>query len=132
MAYNFDSSPTEHIFGDSNILVREDEPSSIISYMLGSTFYNEKLHRKREMRMSKATAGASHIFNGGNEKEKVENADQISQQQETKPFFSEMFPETDERERPWKFCEYKGLLPLGMTCVANTHHPSYSIQGWIN
>jgi hypothetical protein len=72
--------------------------------MLGSTFYNEKLHRKRELRMSKA-AGASNIFNE-NEKEKAESSDQPSQSpQETKPFFLEMFPETDERERPWKFCK---------------------------
>jgi hypothetical protein len=72
--------------------------------MLGSTFYNEKLHRKREMRMSKAAGAASDSFTGGGEKEKLDISDQSSQQ-ETKPFFSEMFPETDERERPWKFCK---------------------------
>ncbi|CAO3656450.1 unnamed protein product [Mucor fragilis] len=85
-------SPNEHIFADSNILVREDEPSSIISYMLGSTFYNEKLQRKQELRMSKA-----EIFNTNN-KEKPADATA-----ESKPFFSEMFPETDEREKPWRF-----------------------------
>ncbi|KAI7892595.1 uncharacterized protein EV154DRAFT_537401 [Mucor mucedo] len=101
-------SPTEHIFGDSNILVREDEPSSIISYMLGSTFYNEKLHRRRELRMSNAAGvSTSNIFTGGGEKEKSEAStnEHGNQQQETKPFFLEMFPETDERERPWKFCK---------------------------
>ncbi|KAF1801963.1 hypothetical protein FB192DRAFT_1281557 [Mucor lusitanicus] len=90
-------SPNEHIFADSNILVREDEPSSIISYMLGSTFYNEKLQRKQELRMSKA-----EIFNtttaNNNNKEKPTDATT-----ESKPFFSEMFPETDEREKPWRF-----------------------------
>ncbi|KAK4513876.1 uncharacterized protein ATC70_005882 [Mucor velutinosus] len=85
-------SPNEHIFADSNILVREDEPSSIISYMLGSTFYNEKLQRKQELRMSKA-----EIFNTNN---KEKSADATT---ESKPFFSEMFPETDEREKPWRF-----------------------------
>ncbi|GAN02437.1 conserved hypothetical protein [Mucor ambiguus] len=85
-------SPNEHIFADSNILVREDEPSSIISYMLGSTFYNEKLQRKQELRMSKA-----EIFNTNN-KEKLADATT-----ESKPFFSEMFPETGEREKPWRF-----------------------------
>ncbi|KAI8645607.1 hypothetical protein BD408DRAFT_67237 [Parasitella parasitica] len=85
-------SPNEHIFADSNILVREDEPSSIISYMLGSTFYNEKLQRKQELRMAKA-----EIFNAAN-KEKSTDATA-----ESKPFFSEMFPETDEREKPWRF-----------------------------
>lgn len=58
--------------------------------MLGSTFYNEKLQRKQELRMSKA-----EIFDAaGNSKEKTA---------ESKPFFSEMFPETDEREKPWRF-----------------------------
>lgn len=77
--------------------------------MLGSTFYNEKLHRRRELRMSKAAGvSTSNIFTGG-EKEKSDNNttnDHANQQQETKPFFLEMFPETDERERPWKFCMY--------------------------
>lgn len=75
--------------------------------MLGSTFYNEKLHRKRELRMSNAAGvSTSNIFTGGGEKEKSDNnANEHANQQETKPFFLEMFPETDERERPWKFCK---------------------------
>ncbi|GAA5799820.1 hypothetical protein HPULCUR_005239 [Helicostylum pulchrum] len=104
-------SPTEHIFGDSNILVREDEPSSIISYMLGSTFYNEKLHRKRELRMSKAAGSSTSNIFTDNEKEKEKSDQNVTEestnQQESKPFFLEMFPETDERERPWKF-SFKG------------------------
>ncbi|KAI9482790.1 MAG: hypothetical protein EXX96DRAFT_593877 [Benjaminiella poitrasii] len=80
-------SPNEHIFADSNILVREDEPSSIISYMLGSALYNEKLRRKQELRMSKVSPPSF------DNREKMANE---------KPFFSEMFPETDERERPWR------------------------------
>lgn len=76
--------------------------------MLGSTFYNEKLHRRRELRMSNAAGvSTSNIFTGGGEKEKSEAStnEHGNQQQETKPFFLEMFPETDERERPWKFCK---------------------------
>ncbi|KAI8364609.1 hypothetical protein BD560DRAFT_491198 [Blakeslea trispora] len=87
-------SPNEHIFADSNILVREDEPSSIISYMLGSTFYNEKLQKKQELRMSKA----SNLFDNESKEKQPE-----SPLNENKSFFSEMFPETDERERPWRF-----------------------------
>ena len=90
-------SPNEHIFADSNILVREDEPSSIISYMLGSTFYNEKLQKKQELRMSKA----SNLFDSESKEKPSE-----SPSTENKSFFSEMFPETDERERPWRFCKY--------------------------
>lgn len=79
-------------------MVREDEPSSIISYMLGSQFYEEKLQRKQQARMSKATS--SEIFQQDASKEKLD-MDPI----EGKSFFSEMFPETDEREKPWKFCK---------------------------
>ncbi|KAI7898306.1 uncharacterized protein BX663DRAFT_525376 [Cokeromyces recurvatus] len=68
-------SPNEHIFADSNILVREDEPSSIISYMLGSALYNEKLQHKQQLRMSN-----------------------VSNQN---PFYLEMFP--DETSQPWRF-----------------------------
>lgn len=64
--------------------------------------------------MSKATASNSIYDPSEAEKEKTESsiatADQLqtgqSPHQETKPFFLEMFPETDERERPWKFCKY--------------------------
>jgi len=60
--------------------------------MLGSTFYNEKLQRKQELRMSKA-----EIFDTNNKEKSTDAAT------ESKPFFSEMFPETDEREKPWRF-----------------------------
>ncbi|KAJ3024266.1 1-phosphatidylinositol-3-phosphate 5-kinase [Thoreauomyces humboldtii] len=40
-------APTEHIFPDSNVVVREDEPSSIIAFTLDSKHYKEKLHGMR-------------------------------------------------------------------------------------
>lgn len=77
--------------------------------MLGSTFYNEKLHRKRELRMSKAAGSSTSNIFTDNEKEKEKSDQNVTEestnQQESKPFFLEMFPETDERERPWKFCK---------------------------
>lgn len=75
--------------------------------MLGSTFYNEKLHRKRELRMSKAAGSSTSNIFTEKEKEKSDQnvTEESTNQQETKPFFLEMFPETDERERPWKFCK---------------------------
>ncbi|KAI8823387.1 uncharacterized protein EV422DRAFT_611449 [Fimicolochytrium jonesii] len=36
-------APTEHIFPDSNVVVREEEPSSIIAFTLDSKHYKEKL-----------------------------------------------------------------------------------------
>ncbi|KAJ1555792.1 1-phosphatidylinositol-3-phosphate 5-kinase [Cladochytrium tenue] len=35
--------PTEHIFKDSLVIVREDEPSSIIAFTLSSSYYKERL-----------------------------------------------------------------------------------------
>ncbi|KAI8896889.1 hypothetical protein BC833DRAFT_595714 [Globomyces pollinis-pini] len=43
----YPSNPTEHIFPDSLIIVREDEPSSIISFALSSAPYQEKLQAMR-------------------------------------------------------------------------------------
>ncbi|KAJ3173677.1 1-phosphatidylinositol-3-phosphate 5-kinase [Geranomyces variabilis] len=40
-------APTEHIFPDSNVVVREDEPSSIIAFTLDSKHYKEKLQGMR-------------------------------------------------------------------------------------
>ncbi|KAI8978967.1 hypothetical protein BDB01DRAFT_798761 [Pilobolus umbonatus] len=91
-------SSTEHIFVDSKILVREDEPSSIISYILVSTFYNEKLKNMQEMRMNawsrRADTTSTH---SGSEKihHELNEGDH--------EYFFDMFPETDERERPWRF-----------------------------
>ena len=36
-------NPTDHIFADSDIIVREDEPSSVIAMALNSEHYNQKL-----------------------------------------------------------------------------------------
>jgi 1-phosphatidylinositol-3-phosphate 5-kinase len=36
-------NPTDHIFIDSNVIVREDEPSSLIAFTLGSEDYQAKL-----------------------------------------------------------------------------------------
>ncbi|KAI8996739.1 hypothetical protein BC832DRAFT_297099 [Gaertneriomyces semiglobifer] len=41
-------APTEHIFPDSNVVVREDEPSSIIAFTLDSKHYKEKLYCIRQ------------------------------------------------------------------------------------
>lgn len=96
---SFSSSPTEHIFADSNILVREDEPSSIISYMLGSTFYREKLAKRQASRMSRVV---------GNRQESESISSLVSDTPtEEKLFYSEIFPETGETERPWRFCKIK-------------------------
>ena len=40
--------PTDHIFADSDIIVREDEPSSLIAFSLGSKDYQTKIGRFRD------------------------------------------------------------------------------------
>lgn len=40
-------APSEHIFVDSDVIVREDEPSSLIAFSLSSPDYLEKLHNMR-------------------------------------------------------------------------------------
>ncbi|KAI9715239.1 MAG: hypothetical protein M1812_006050 [Candelaria pacifica] len=40
--------PTEHLFADSDIIIREDEPSSLIAFALGSEDYLAKLKDIRE------------------------------------------------------------------------------------
>ncbi len=44
--------PAEHVFADSNIIVREDEPSSIIAFMLSSRNYREKLRLVKQQSAS--------------------------------------------------------------------------------
>jgi 1-phosphatidylinositol-3-phosphate 5-kinase len=41
------SNPSEHIFPDCPIIVREDEPSSIIAFALSSSHYIQKLQSMR-------------------------------------------------------------------------------------
>ena len=41
-------NPTDHIFADSDIIVREDEPSSLIAFALGAEDYKTKLAKIQE------------------------------------------------------------------------------------
>lgn len=42
--YFFNRQPTEYPFPDSFVVVREDEPSTIIAYTLSSDDYTDKMH----------------------------------------------------------------------------------------
>lgn len=46
-ALEYPINPTDHIFVDSDIIVREDEPSSVIALVLNSDDYQDKLARIR-------------------------------------------------------------------------------------
>lgn len=55
--------PTEHIFIDSDLIVREDEPSSLIAFALESSDYSSKIQRFRDQanraEQARKDAGAS-------------------------------------------------------------------------
>lgn len=40
---NYPTHPTEHIFVDSNVIIREDEPSSLIAFCLSTSDYKQKM-----------------------------------------------------------------------------------------
>lgn len=40
---DYPTSPTEHIFVDSDVIIREDEPSSLISFCLSTSDYKQKM-----------------------------------------------------------------------------------------
>ncbi|GME79245.1 unnamed protein product [Ambrosiozyma monospora] len=48
-------SPSEHIFVDSDVIVREDEPSSIIAFCLNTSDYSSKLYS------TQSTAANAHV-----------------------------------------------------------------------
>ncbi|KAF5094557.1 hypothetical protein D0Z00_003498 [Geotrichum galactomycetum] len=50
-------APSEHIFVDSDVIVREDEPSSLIAFSLSSPDYLEKLHNMRSSHPSNTESG---------------------------------------------------------------------------
>lgn len=61
-SYSFRSA-SEHVFTDSIIIVREDEPTSIIAFTLASKTYRDRLrsvgHNRRETRRTDGTAESS-------------------------------------------------------------------------
>ena len=49
--------PTDHVFADSDVIVREDEPSSLIAFVLGSQAYAAKL---KSLEAESANLGLQH------------------------------------------------------------------------
>jgi 1-phosphatidylinositol-3-phosphate 5-kinase len=56
-------SASEHVFTDSTIIVREDEPTSIIAFTLASKTYRDRLrsvgHHRRDTRRTDGTTETS-------------------------------------------------------------------------
>lgn len=54
------SASTEHVFADSRVIVREDEPTSIISFILSSKSYRDKMrniaHQQRTRKAGSTTS----------------------------------------------------------------------------
>ncbi|KAF0464781.1 1-phosphatidylinositol-3-phosphate 5-kinase [Gigaspora margarita] len=75
-------NPTEHVFSDSSIIVREDEPGSIIAFALSSKEYLEKLKTMQQTnqnndtsddRFSSKSAKSANLVADGDENNDVED-----------------------------------------------------------
>lgn len=64
--------PTEHLFPDSFVAVKEDEPSTIIAYTLSSEDYLDKMHDIQNERHNAGTATNESMMN--EKKVPLENA----------------------------------------------------------
>jgi 1-phosphatidylinositol-3-phosphate 5-kinase len=57
-------SASEHVFTDSSVIVREDEPTSIIAFTLASKTYRDRLrsvaHVRRDSRRTDAATDSSY------------------------------------------------------------------------
>ncbi|TGZ81862.1 hypothetical protein EX30DRAFT_395248 [Ascodesmis nigricans] len=57
--------PTDHVFNDSDIIVREDEPSSLIAFALNGSHYIEKLREIRQQDREQMGMTGDHEMAGG-------------------------------------------------------------------
>jgi hypothetical protein len=75
--------------------------------MLGSTTYNDKLKQMQAIRMAMARDDTS-LYSESEKNEKNgalgSSADTLIENEGS--FYSEIFPETEERERPWRFSKF--------------------------
>ncbi|KTW26813.1 uncharacterized protein T551_03275 [Pneumocystis jirovecii RU7] len=58
-ALNYPLNPSEHVFTDSDIIVREDEPSSLIAFILSSADYLDKLKEMEHIKVLHTIFGNS-------------------------------------------------------------------------
>lgn len=66
-------SVSEHVFADSRIIIREDEPTSIIGFTLASRPYQDKLRNLAyQQRTAKKQEGAVDVASNGETLEKLE------------------------------------------------------------
>jgi 1-phosphatidylinositol-3-phosphate 5-kinase len=66
-------SVSEHVFADSRIIIREDEPTSIIAFTLASRPYQDKLRNlTHQLRTVKRQDGANDEGSSGESREKVD------------------------------------------------------------
>lgn len=70
---SYSRSVSEHVFADSRIIIREDEPTSIIAFTLASRPYQDKLRSlAHQLRSVRKQEGAIDETVTGDNREKVE------------------------------------------------------------
>lgn len=53
---NYPTLPTEHIFVDNDVIIREDEPSSLIAFCLSTSDYKQKMTKLESQQQTAGTA----------------------------------------------------------------------------
>ncbi|SMN19246.1 similar to Saccharomyces cerevisiae YFR019W FAB1 1-phosphatidylinositol-3-phosphate 5-kinase [Maudiozyma saulgeensis] len=51
----YPTSPTEHVFSDNTVIIREDEPSSLIAFCLNTTDYRTKINKMETQHKQKVS-----------------------------------------------------------------------------
>lgn len=63
----YPTCPSEHIFTDSDVIIREDEPSSLIAFCLSTSDYrNKMMNLNAQQQQQQQTAEAAPAKTGGN------------------------------------------------------------------
>ncbi|KAF3081021.1 1-phosphatidylinositol-3-phosphate 5-kinase [Orbilia oligospora] len=64
-ALDYPLMPSDHVFSDSDVIVREDEPSSLIAFTLGMPSYNSMLAQLRADAMNSLESSVGTIMHEG-------------------------------------------------------------------
>lgn len=61
----YPTSPTEHIFMDNDVIIREDEPTSLVAFCLSSNDYLKKVHAMLKKTIESSDVESSNLTHDG-------------------------------------------------------------------
>ncbi|KAK6527111.1 1-phosphatidylinositol-3-phosphate 5-kinase [Arthrobotrys megalospora] len=102
-ALDYPLMPSDHVFSDSDVIVREDEPSSLIAFTLGMPSYNSMLAQLRADAMNSLESSVGTIIHDGTahhhhqHSNELDHAVQRSLLRETGTHLRYHFPEGNAR-----------------------------------